>query len=289
MIRRKVRKEDFEIAVRALNDVAEFGTLPVCEGYQREGNEIVAKYDYSDKERWRLYEPLKEVPDLFLRFAWLHESADIEESILAFVHKYGLPDGRRENLEGSTETIPDRLSLSRIRGEARRARAVLALYEAASNTDVQEIKSVFAENRHDPAFARYHDILAYDYAEWESVPLPREVWFALEFAGNLTRRISEQYCRQFCIPSRQGASEFGPWCIRPIWRFDNLLGVAYLQAYRMMTSGDLLARCEFCNRPLSLTNTHPEGRKRRQDRRFCDEVCRQANHRSKKKARLREL
>ena len=67
-----------------------------------------------------------------------------------------------------------------------------------------------------------------------------------------------------------------------MWKFDNLVGAMYLQAYWMLTSGDELGRCEYCSRIISLARPHPEGRKRRRDKRFCDDACRQANHRRKK-------
>jgi hypothetical protein len=43
-----------------------------------------------------------------------------------------------------------------------------------------------------------------------------------------------------------------------------------------------VTRCEYCGRIISLALSHPEGRKRRRDKRFCDDACRQANHRAKK-------
>jgi hypothetical protein len=71
--------------------------------------------------------------------------------------------------------------------------------------------------------------------------------------------------------------------LKSTWDFDNLLGAAYLQLHWLITSGDALARCGYCGRVLSLARPHPDGRKRRSDKRFCDDACRQAHHRSKKK------
>ena len=67
------------------------------------------------------------------------------------------------------------------------------------------------------------------------------------------------------------------------WTFDNLLGAMYLQMYWLVASRDSVARCEHCGRIISLGRPHPEGRKRRSDKRFCNDACRQAHHRSKKK------
>ena len=69
--------------------------------------------------------------------------------------------------------------------------------------------------------------------------------------------------------------------------FDNLLGAMYLQMYWLMTSSDSIARCEHCGWVILLGRPHPEGRKRRSDKRFCDDACRQAHHRSKKQSSRR--
>ena len=65
------------------------------------------------------------------------------------------------------------------------------------------------------------------------------------------------------------------------WTFDTLLGAMYLQMYWIMASSDSKTRCEHCGRIISLGRPHPDGRKRRRDKRFCDDACRQAHHRSK--------
>ena len=56
---------------------------------------------------------------------------------------------------------------------------------------------------------------------------------------------------------------------------------ADLQIYWIMASSDSKSRCEHCGRIISLGRPHPDGRKRRRDKRFCDDACRQACHRSK--------
>lgn len=68
------------------------------------------------------------------------------------------------------------------------------------------------------------------------------------------------------------------------WGARNLLGVMYLQMYWLMTSGGNLARCEYCGRLITLSRPNPDGRKRRSDKRFCDDACRQAHHRAKKRS-----
>ena len=75
-----------------------------------------------------------------------------------------------------------------------------------------------------------------------------------------------------------------PSRVRAGWGFKNLLGAMYLQMYWLMAAGGTLRRCEHCGRIISLSRPRPESRKRRQDKRFCDDACRQAHHRSKKRA-----
>jgi len=67
-----------------------------------------------------------------------------------------------------------------------------------------------------------------------------------------------------------------------IWPLDNLLGAMYLRMYWLMTSAEELKRCEHCGLLNPLARPHPEGRKRR-DKKICDDACRQAHHRSKKR------
>lgn len=70
---------------------------------------------------------------------------------------------------------------------------------------------------------------------------------------------------------------------RIMWEFDNLLGAMYLQMFWLIGSDDGLGRCEYCGRTFFFARTQPEGRKPRRDKRFCDDACRQAHHRSKEK------
>jgi hypothetical protein len=60
------------------------------------------------------------------------------------------------------------------------------------------------------------------------------------------------------------------------------VGAMYLQMYWLLESGGDVTRCEHCGLTISLSRPQPEGRKRRSDKRFCDDACRQAHHRSKK-------
>ena len=72
--------------------------------------------------------------------------------------------------------------------------------------------------------------------------------------------------------------------IETVWDFDSLYGAMYLEMWWLIVSGNNIGRCEFCGNPISLARSHPDARKRRRDRRFCNDACRQAQHRSKKQA-----
>ena len=101
-------------------------------------------------------------------------------------------------------------------------------------------------------------------------------------AVDATEEIVHEYCRQSAVLSLYPD-------VRPsvshemdiAWTFDTLLGAMYLQMYWIMASSDSKSRCEHCGRIISLGRPHPDGRKRRRDKKFCDDACRQAHHRSK--------
>jgi hypothetical protein len=71
--------------------------------------------------------------------------------------------------------------------------------------------------------------------------------------------------------------------VHTAWEFESLIGAMHLQMWWLMASAGDITRCEFCGRIVSLARSSPGGRKHRRDKRFCDDACRQAHHRSKKK------
>jgi hypothetical protein len=113
---------------------------------------------------------------------------------------------------------------------------------------------------------------------------PPELVLALEAAVSRAKHVSGELCTAQIDFSYDDASEVAPSCIRTYWAFDNLIVAMYLQMYHLMTAGSDLIRCEHCGLLISLARPRPEGRKRRRDKRFCDDTCRQAHHRSKKRA-----
>lgn len=99
--------------------------------------------------------------------------------------------------------------------------------------------------------------------------------------------IVNDLCYQTLVPGLKdgpGRSMLEPARSEVIWSFKNLLGAMYLQIFWLMGAGSKLGRCEQCGGMISLTRSHPRGRKPRNDKRFCDDACRQANHRKKQKS-----
>ena len=273
----------------------------VCDEYEIQGDRIVAKYDFhpwvfireesksntvvrsyqgGKDHHWRDYRPLEQTPDLFLKLAYLSEDADasdFEEAALAFSHKYGLPGGDNSRAEDALISI----GLSEFGAESRLAWFILNMYEAALNRNVEAAEAAVRL-----CCTQHPHLLPQDDLD-EEEKRKRYIQHAVTLAVSFVHLKMINLCR----PGPHLTAEFyglePETGVRSIWIFDNLLGAAYLQMYWLMTSGGELARCEHCGRLLSLARSRPDGRKRRRDRRFCDDACRQAHHRSKKRVQDR--
>ena len=106
------------------------------------------------------------------------------------------------------------------------------------------------------------------------------LWYALATAAGEVQDMVSSYCKPVLLVEEGSRTPSG---VTARWNFKHLLGAMYLQMYWLMAAGNDLTRCEHCGRLISLARPHPEGRKRRGDKRFCDAACRQAHHRAKKK------
>jgi hypothetical protein len=295
-MRRRVGLTDFkELPAAVFEARASGGAWLKCDRYEIREGEIVAAPDRvrglkrgladADYEGWVVYDPIDDVPDLFLRFARLYGESDFNRAALDFASKYGLPNGSDEapapSREAGFQTEALNWSLSQFHHEARRAWVVLALYEAALNDEDQTVRRLLSEHSDIETFGEWLSLLQMSAAEDQNWAL--EV--GLRCAQDAAEEIVHKYCRQEITwsldsdirPSVSYESDIS-------WTFDNLLGAMYLQIYWLMTSSDSIARCEHCGRVISLGRPHPDGRKRRRDRRFCDDACRQGHHRSKKKS-----
>ena len=237
--------------------------------------------EYGDlSEGWLTYSPLDEVPDLFLKFGKIHHRDDIEQAALAFCNTYGLPGNRQKLADSSWLSListPLKVEVSEFRNEARRAWGIVALYEAVLNGDAHTIEEVFFELRDDDIFWQWgglsHRQRVQDYMQ-----------LGLICAVQTVEDVVHDLCRQrigFAF-KKDGTPDLAT--VNTAWDFDSLIGAMHLQMWWLMASAGDITRCEFCGRIVSLARSRPEGRKRRRDRRFCDDACRQAHHRSKKKA-----
>jgi hypothetical protein len=277
-MQRKIGADDFRGAKELMLQLVQQGNLGldlwwVCDEYELRGDKIVARFDVRYEEKWTSYDPLVDTPDLFLKFARLYQAPNFGEAARRFSQAYGLLHERRQRQQ----------DLSSFYRRAKQAWNILRLYEAVLNENARAVELLVSQDldegnrRRDPM----EDYKALGFTE-----LPEEAAW-LHFAVLETTFSVGEVVRQLCYPALRFEELTFPQDFSKIRRtigFENLLGAMYLQMYWLMTSGGDLARCEYCGRVISLSRPHPEGRKRRRDKRFCDDACRQAHHRSKKRS-----
>jgi hypothetical protein len=277
-MRHKLNTDDFKLTTGLGTQLDSGSWWAVYDSYELQGSEIVGK-PYIDEEGsvivWG-YSPLEDKPDLFLKFARLYDKPDFEAAALDWCDRYGLPGGagRKKKLRPphiflSEDKLPRRMPISAFREQAAEARRVLLIYEAVLNRDEKAALNLI--HPEDLAHLRSRG--------FTKVELGREALaLALRSASGIVNDVVHDYCAPQLIST--GVNDLG---VRSSWAFGNLLGAMYLQMYWLMASGENVARCEYCGQIISFARSHPEGRKRRRDKRFCDDACRQAHHRSKKK------
>jgi hypothetical protein len=274
-MQRRLEREDFMRAGRLTIGSSESGRLDVCEKYEIQGDEILAKWPQQEVVHWWSYYPLKETPDLFLEFAALHEASDFPEAALAFSHKRGLPGGNGFFEPAlSPDNNPERITLSAFQEEAAFAWFTLRVYEAALNRDEERLRLA----------ARALEEFLHEDDDVSSTNVERHANSALIQVAFIVSKVVQKRC--YLIPhftEEIGSLDTLTSGIRSSWEFDNLLGAAYLQMWWLMSSGGDVTRCEYCRRIMTLARPHPNGRKRRRDKRFCSDSCRQANHRTKQR------
>lgn len=298
----RLGRDDFRETSELMGGSSGTRAWQVCESYELrqlpEGagdgltSFLVPAYSYNPlrSERWRAYEPLTDTPDLFLKFAKLHHATDQIRAMSAWVHSYGILGHDRPRWQpGATQHV------GQFRRAVGQAAGVLALYEAVLNGDSEKARSVALETfPFVGLWWRIYNELPDKPAHMDREYVANQIADTVEeaYGGNYLHYALataadevEGMVRDLCSPAlvvEEGARD--PSGVTARWNFKSLLGAMYLQMYWLMAAGDDLTRCEYCSFPISLSRPNPEGRKRRNDKRFCDDACRQAHHRSKKKS-----
>ena len=236
------------------------------------------KYSPNRHDKWHIYNPF-EVPDLFLKFARLYEpgKGTSADAILDWVHGYGLlgyDEGRY--FGGSEDTVEN------YRGSIYWAAGILAMYEAALNGDEEAAKDVvLGEFPSVGSLAPLRrklgeqDFAAYIAEEVEQSWGGSYLAYALDTALDSVMVAVQESCRPtLYLP--EGSSD--PSQVSASMGFKGLYGAMYLQMYWLMAAGGNVIRCRWCGRIISLTSPVPGARKTRQDKKFCNDACRQRQH-----------
>jgi|SRR5215204_112773 len=298
----QLSKRDFDTTGRLMGGRSPSREWKVCEAYkltrprdslEEDANSylVVPKYrnEPATFDKWRSYEPLEETPDLFLKFARLYQAQDQTEAMLDWAHTYGtLGHGQPPWVPGAPQ---DAKAFWEAVGQAA---GVLALFEAVLNGDSERARSTILEELpyvgiawqlynelpSKPADVNRATIAAHISDMVEEIYGGDYLWYALETATDDVQRKVASLCYP-ALDVEEGSHDVSG--ITAWWGFKSLLGAMYLQMYWLMAAGSDLTRCEHCGRLISLRPL-PDGRKRRSDKKFCDDACRQAHHRSKKRA-----
>jgi hypothetical protein len=299
---RVIGPRDFKQASRFVERHERQDAWWVCEEYEIAGGEIVARFPSlhahlgvgkgvdealeavarweEQLEHWRLYQPLEETPDLFLKFAYLYEQDNFPKSALDFSTRFGVPGSS----SSQWNTNRERTSLYSFREESRRAWLILKLYEAVLSRDGKAARALLYEHS--------EEVLGTSALAFEEMPL--EFWLypndpdlemcvnALDGVTDAIEKSVQALCRPTIIRESSG-EHLDVSRLRSGWNFCNLLGAAYLQAFWLVTSSSDLSRCEYCRRLMFDLEVHPNGRKRRKDTKFCNAAHRQAHYMKKKK------
>jgi hypothetical protein len=244
---------------------------------------IVPKYPISRHDKWTYYDPVNDTPDLFLRFARLNEGPLLPDSIRGWVRRYGLL-----GLNNHTDWVVgywDPEYTEAINEMTKLASAVLKGYEAVLNSDSDAAKRIIFNN-YSRVFSLDWSSLRFDsgFLTIEKQDIAEAVeqdydgdytWYLLECCAEIV----QEMVRAHSWPAlsvegkpRRPVSVVAGWSIR------NLLGAMYLQMYRLMAAGEEVTTCRYCGRVISLLESENDDRKPRQDKKYCDDACRQRFH-----------
>ncbi len=253
-----------------------------------------------DGAQKRVYRPLVDAPNLFLEFARLPYRNPDEEIVLDWVREYGLlgygrdhrDDGRTASSFWSLEQWNLDLYGSK-RGPADNVRTFFAEVELAAMI-LEAYEAILADNGNE-ALGRLFEsqfhfpdeyLVTYEDEDGEIVERPLDAEesvsneAALSFALSAVAKDVDSKLR-YCHPGLDWwhIAKYGrdPSDLKQHWRFDNLAGAMYLQMWWLMGSRADIVRCQNpkCRRVISLAAPKEGARKTRNDKRFCDDACRQ--------------
>jgi hypothetical protein len=262
----------------------------------------------------RVYLPAKVYPlskkgDLFRVFAEL--SSDDRESILSFANEFGLlgisvqaifpPVDVSEVLTSvfvESKTGRKRSAAKELRGPKRRPVGTGEVFEDWQR-EIQAMKravrlhKLLATNNDGELkklFVRPNDRWVYeergDSGKWKDI---RVYWTALESRDWPLPKDDERPAAHLCLQrwvngnlSKHTAPQL-LWDMKSekhVFRFmpKNLLGALWLQFGRLVSGAVTFRPCKGCGKILTISADSAEGRI---DRQFCDDVCRQRDHRRK--------
>jgi hypothetical protein len=251
------------------------------------GRWLGAKYPLrltdADGEHWKTYKPLEEQPDLFLKFARLSRQPASAQRALDWCGQYGvlgLAGDYHWGWTGENRAHQAYETLEAFNAELSRAAGVLALYEAALNRDYEAAEHYAREE--------YPQISAELWAagvrhNWDDSLVQEMVHVHsggdyLTYALEATSWIVELTVREACYPTLRAEESSNPSDVSGSWGFKNLRGALYLQMYWLMAAGGNTTRCKHCGSVIYLSSSLPGARKTRQDKKFCDDACRQRYH-----------
>ena len=295
-MQRRLKGEDFAESQDLVGGAG--SSLEVCKGYElvpewngesQPGEAepvfyLEPKYEREDWDAWRYYDPIREYPDLFFDFARLRErgrrnQAQPNEIALEWANKYGLLGCNREFYQNrrafETQAVP-REFVAHFFEEVDRAAGILAFYQASLDQDEDAILPLVQQYRPwaEDLFVRY---IASDEAELYGGRLG----FALYLVTSEVVRMVHTFA--FPKLTLHPAGPTTPPGLSSGFGYFTLLGAMYLQMYWLVAAGEKhVTRCRQCGRHIHLTARAPgsegEGglRKPRQDKRYCNNACRQS-------------
>jgi hypothetical protein len=254
----------------------------------------------SNRDAFKIYDPIFHTPHLFLDFARIAESKSPPDELAKWLRQYGLLglscDGGAYGVPHMPQVVSPPLCYSPEGGpgetraaiweEVRTANEVLGLYEAVFNQDDGKLEDWHLRTYEDP---EQRWLQTYT-EETDSTRVDTLAGLALIRVQELVRERLMLFAYPDISLKGTGAVLQGTKGSVPSveqlalgWSPRNLLGAIYLQFYWLITSGKDLSRCKQCGRIISYAPPMPKWgeltpRKPRRDKEFCNRQCRQNYH-----------